>query len=499
MAGTNNSIAVYTFSPEHTTVNNVTSSSDSIEFKHESDITAVIILITASLSLFCIVGNSLIILSVIQVHKLKTPANYLIVSLAVSDLLVGLIVMPLAIIPEVLTAWPLGKDICVTWVTLDVTLCTASILHLMMISIDRYKIINDPYKYSERRTGKLMVVFIAVAWVVSIIISTTPLLVGWPPDYGPDGKGCGVNQEIGYQMYATFVAFYLPMAVMFCLYGRIYCISRRFSRADAKKHPSLNNNNQEDETSASVHSSYNGSPVISKRHFVGRHKASETVTTCNGQGNTTKAIGSCVSIPIDHNAITETVTEDEDSLEKPATESDWLRSNEKRHNNHLTVTKSGQSIYKTNNNHHNNHNNHHHHHHTSHHHNHLNLKKLSQVTIASVRKFIHHRHRKHKRHTRAIRTLGIIMGLFTACWLPFFVLAVVSPLCGAYCDIPLPVYSAFLWIGWANSCFNPLIYARFNKEYRTPFREILCCKCHRINESVRHMDYIDQYGEPDDT
>lgn len=56
--------------------------------------------------------------------------------------------------------------------------------------------------------------------------------------------------------------------------------------------------------------------------------------------------------------------------------------------------------------------------------------------------------------------------------------------------------SIFNWLGYFNSFLNPLIYARFNREFRTPFIEILCCRCRKINIRIRSESYAEQYGEP---
>ena len=92
---------------------------------------------TSLLSIAIIVGNGLIIVSVAVVKKLRQPANYLIVSLALSDFLVGLIVLPLTIIYDSGGEWIFGSMICDIHVSFDVICCTASIMNLCMISIDR--------------------------------------------------------------------------------------------------------------------------------------------------------------------------------------------------------------------------------------------------------------------------------------------------------------------------------------------------------------------------
>jgi len=89
------------------------------------------------------------------------------------------------------------------------------------------------------------------------------------------------------------------------------------------------------------------------------------------------------------------------------------------------------------------------------------------------------------------------MGAFTVCWLPFFILALVRPFCQEYScceDIPNWLTSLFLWLGFTNSFLNPIIYARFNRDFRTPFKEILLCRCRHINRHLRNESYAEQYG-----
>ncbi|KAK1164327.1 beta-1 adrenergic receptor [Acipenser oxyrinchus oxyrinchus] len=73
---------------------------------------------------------------------------------------------------------------------------------------------------------------------------------------------------------------------------------------------------------------------------------------------------------------------------------------------------------------------------------------------------------------KALKTLGIIMGTFTLCWLPFFLVNVVKVFCTDVVDSQLFVF--FNWLGYANSAFNPIIYCR-SPDFRKAFKGLLCC------------------------
>ena len=73
-------------------------------------------------------------------------------------------------------------------------------------------------------------------------------------------------------------------------------------------------------------------------------------------------------------------------------------------------------------------------------------------------------------HKAAI-TLGIIMGTFLICWVPFFCVNIVASFCKTC--IPPIVFKFLTWLGYSNSAFNPIIYSIFNLEFRLAFRRIL--------------------------
>uniref|UniRef100_A0A182QJG7 G-protein coupled receptors family 1 profile domain-containing protein n=1 Tax=Anopheles farauti TaxID=69004 RepID=A0A182QJG7_9DIPT len=77
-----------------------------------------------------------------------------------------------------------------------------------------------------------------------------------------------------------------------------------------------------------------------------------------------------------------------------------------------------------------------------------------------------------KKEKRATLILGLIMGSFIACWLPFFFLYILVPICPD-CHIPDSAFSLAFWLGYMNSALNPAIYTIFNKDFRRAFRRIL--------------------------
>lgn len=98
---------------------------------------------------------------------------------------------------------------------------------------------------------------------------------------------------------------------------------------------------------------------------------------------------------------------------------------------------------------------------------------------------------------KASTTLGIIMSAFTICWLPFFVLALIRPFLDPTSSALTTLSSLFLWLGYANSLLNPIIYATLNRDFRKPFQEILYFRCGRLNHMMREEFYHSQYGDPD--
>ncbi|XP_037812328.1 octopamine receptor Oamb isoform X2 [Lucilia sericata] len=123
-------------------------------------------------------GNLLVIAAVFCSNKLRSVTNFFIVNLAVADLLVGLAVLPFSATWEVFKVWIFGDVWCRIWLAVDVWMCTASILNLCAISLDRYVAVTRPVTYPSIMSTKKAKSLIAGIWVLSFVICFPPL-VGW--------------------------------------------------------------------------------------------------------------------------------------------------------------------------------------------------------------------------------------------------------------------------------------------------------------------------------
>ncbi|WAR24932.1 HRH1-like protein [Mya arenaria] len=100
-----------------------------------------------------------------------------IVSLAIADLIVGLVVMPISTVYIFTDEWLFGTAVCQIWIGIDYTASTASILNLFILSLDRYWSVTSPLKYLRKRTKKRAVLMITGVWCLSSMWIVH--IIGW--------------------------------------------------------------------------------------------------------------------------------------------------------------------------------------------------------------------------------------------------------------------------------------------------------------------------------
>ncbi|KAG2463396.1 D(1C) dopamine receptor [Polypterus senegalus] len=199
-----------------------------------------------------LLGNTLVCVAVVKFRHLRSKVtNFFVISLAVSDLFVAVLVMPWKAITEVAGGWLFGS-FCNTWIAFDIMCSTASILNLCIISVDRYWAIASPFRYERKMTQRVAFIMIGVAWTLSILISFIPVQLNWHraeeleqvAHFSNQTENCDARLNRTYAILSSLISFYIPVAIMIVTYTRIYRIAqtqiRRISsleRAVEHSHP----------------------------------------------------------------------------------------------------------------------------------------------------------------------------------------------------------------------------------------------------------------------
>ncbi|KAI4879666.1 hypothetical protein NFI96_009448 [Prochilodus magdalenae] len=366
-------------------------------------------LLIGALILCSIFGNACVVAAIALERSLQNVANYLIGSLAITDLMVSVLVLPMACLYQVLDKWTLGQVTCDIFISLDILCCTSSILHLCAIALDRYWAITDPIDYMKKRTLKRAAVLISVTWLVGFSISIPPMLImkSQPKNIAEDianPEACTISHDPWYTIYSTFGAFYIPLILMLVLYGRIFKAARFRIRKTVRKSEKVK--------------CLTVSPALLKKsngELKSWRSSVEPKPDACANGAAKRA-------------------DDGESLE--IVEVQGAKST-------LPLPNAPGQVPLFENRHE------------------KNTEAKRKLALARERK--------------TVKTLGIIMGTFILCWLPFFIKALVMPFCPS-CQMPVWLMDVINWLGYSNSLLNPIIYAYFNKDFQSAFKKII--KCH---------------------
>ncbi|NXG90301.1 5HT5A protein, partial [Stercorarius parasiticus] len=319
---------------------------------HLSVFSVLVLTLLAMLVVATFLWNGLVLATIFRVRTFHRVPHNLVASMAISDVMVAALVMPLSLVRELSgRRWRLGRSLCQVWISFDVLCCTASIWNVTAIALDRYWSITRHLEYTLRIRRRISNIMIALTWALSAFISLAPLLFGWGETYSEDSEECQVSQEPSYTIFSTFGAFYLPLCVVLFVYWKIYKAAK---------------------------------------FRIGSRK-SNSITPITPEALEVKEAAQQPQMVFTVRHATVTFQTDGDT---------WREQKEKK----------------------------------------------------------------------AALMVGILIGVFVLCWIPFFITELINPLCS--CDIPPIWKSIFLWLGYSNSFFNPLIYTAFNKNYNNAFRNL---------------------------
>ncbi|WKY11840.1 hypothetical protein Q1695_003425 [Nippostrongylus brasiliensis] len=209
---------------------------NSSEFPYENESRLVAIIAVGTVfAIVTFVGNLMVMVSFKIDKQLQTISNYFLFSLAVADIAIGMISIPLWTYYTAMQTWGIGYTMCQFWLCVDYLMSNASVLNLLLISFDRYFSVTRPLSYRPRRTTRKALIMIACTYIISVIL-WPPWIISWPYIEGKFTvePGTCVVQFLETNPYVTVgtavAAFYLPVTIMIVLYSRVYWETRKRRR-----------------------------------------------------------------------------------------------------------------------------------------------------------------------------------------------------------------------------------------------------------------------------
>lgn len=165
-------------------------------------------------------GNTLVCLAIYLDRRLRSSTNWFVASLAVADLLYGLIGLPFRIAQTSGTVFELHQ--CYTFIWADMFCAAASIANLALISIDRYLKITKPFQYHVLLTQTRVFIAVGGVWIYSGVLASLSL-IRWPGALGVllDRNACLNINQVFYTV-ANIVAFILPLVILVINYVKVF-------------------------------------------------------------------------------------------------------------------------------------------------------------------------------------------------------------------------------------------------------------------------------------
>uniref|UniRef100_A0A8C8CT24 Alpha-2B adrenergic receptor n=1 Tax=Oncorhynchus tshawytscha TaxID=74940 RepID=A0A8C8CT24_ONCTS len=369
---------------------------------------------------FTIVGNIFVIIAVLTSRALRGPQNLFLVSLAAADILVATLIIPFSLANELLGYWYFKSLWCEIYLALDVLFCTSSIAHLCAISLDRYLSISR-VTYSRQRTPMRIKASIVVVWLISAIISFPPLLSLNKSEPGGEGSErgpqCQLNDERWYILYSTVGSFFAPCLIMILVYMRIYQIAKQRTqnppgepRKDGVGCATPNGEKKGKKGKKGKKYNNNGDSSNSSDSDMEHEEGGRRGV------NTPSMAGS-------------------PGIHSPATI--------QKYRDMIATSKGARLV--------------------------AGRRSKPDTTPGAAR-----RKAMVNREKRFTFVLAVVIGVFVVCWFPFFFSYSLQAICPETCALPDPLFKFFFWIGYCNSCLNPVIYTIFNQDFRKAFKKILC-------------------------
>ncbi|CAJ1050072.1 alpha-2Db adrenergic receptor-like [Xyrichtys novacula] len=471
--------------PPNSSLENQTSSSSprSPPLPHSQVASVFIVLVVTVIILGTVVGNVLVVVAVFTSRALRAPQNLFLVSLASADILVATLVIPFSLANEVMGYWYFGSTWCSFYLALDVLFCTSSIVHLCAISLDRYWSVTKAVSYNRKRTPRRIKAMISIVWLISVVISSPPLLMTQQEDSlqveeGGDSKRqeCLLMNQTWYILSSCLVSFFAPGVIMILVYCKIYRVAKQRASTVFVAKNVMERQPSQSETcfvGASRTCHRKGATCDRSPYKLGSPRPADGLSSSNVESSSSRR-GELDEIHLEEKSRDVKTSSFSSALRftrRAAVGGGGDAKSEERKEAEGAANRlkppppppppplpppSCASISWASSD------------HCSHH-----LLLPSPVPLRSRQMSLSRQKVAQMREKRFTFVLAVVMGVFVLCWFPFFFTYSLHAVCRENCVIPDSLFNLFFWIGYCNSCLNPIIYTIFNRDFRRAFKKIL--------------------------
>ncbi|XP_055705323.1 trace amine-associated receptor 1 [Phlebotomus papatasi] len=189
-----------------------------------------------------IIGANLMVILVINNRRyspyIHPQPRYLLTSLALNDLAIGVLITPFGVVSALFHCWAFGEVVCQIQALLRGALSQQSAVILVCMAVDRYLCSLHPDRYRQHSSKKGCVVMLSLAWIVCLTVFGFLVL---PKGYYYNTTGLLACEPFysraSFRILAT-CALYFPttMVLMYC-YGSSFHASRLRLTVDSTKSP----------------------------------------------------------------------------------------------------------------------------------------------------------------------------------------------------------------------------------------------------------------------
>ncbi|XP_058249110.1 trace amine-associated receptor 13c-like [Hemibagrus wyckioides] len=184
---------------------------------------------SAAVVLLTVCGNLLVIISVLHFKQLHTPTNMLVLSLAVSDFLIGALVMPPVFIWAIESCWIFDKGYCISFLMISYVLTSLSIYNIALIAVDRHVALSNPFLYTNTISKQTMSIVVFSNWSASLGYNIS--LCYFNVSFSSCPGECYLFLDEVWSVIDLLVTFIFPLSVIIIFYTRVFVIAKKHATA----------------------------------------------------------------------------------------------------------------------------------------------------------------------------------------------------------------------------------------------------------------------------